>query len=64
MLTDTFGARARNAGDTVVEIVMAMLRLGDCSSDLLRQPFYLRDLVSLFKKGASYYRHCRVQINS
>ena len=29
MLTDNLGARARNAGDTVVEIVTAMLRLDD-----------------------------------
>ena len=41
MLTGNPGASARNAGDTVVEIVTAMLRLGDCSSDLQRQPYYL-----------------------
>ena len=29
MPTDTFGAPARNAGDTVVEFALAMLRLGD-----------------------------------
>ena len=52
MLTDTFGAPPRNAGDTVVEIAMAMLRLGDCSSDLQRQPYYLRDLVSLLRGRA------------
>ena len=44
MLTDTFGAPARNAGDTVVEIALAMLRLGDQPSDLQRQQDYLWDL--------------------
>ena len=52
MLTDTVGARARNAGDTVVEFALTMLRLGDCSSDLQRQPYYLRDLVSLLRGRA------------
>ena len=51
MLTDTFGAPARNAGDTVVKIALAMLRLGDCSPDLQRQPDYLWDLASPFRGG-------------
>ena len=51
MLTDTFGAPARNAGDTVVKIALAMLRLGDCSSDLQRQPYYPRDLVAPLRGG-------------
>ncbi len=51
MLTDTFGAPARNAGDTVVKVALVMLRLGNISSDLQRQPDYLWDLVAPFRGG-------------
>ncbi len=51
MLTDTFGGPAWNAGDTVVKVALVMLRLGDISSDLQRQPDYLWDLVAPFRGG-------------
>ena len=51
MLTDMFGAPPRNADDTVVELALAMLRLGDQPSDLQRQPDYLWDLASPFRGG-------------
>ncbi len=46
MLTDMFGAPARNACDTVVDVALAILRLGDQPSDLQRQLDYPWDLVS------------------
>ena len=56
MLTDNIGARARNAGDTVVKIVTAMLRLGE----LLLQPaatvILPKGLDVPVEEGASYYR--------
>ncbi len=44
MLTDMFGAPVMNACDTVVDVGLAMLRLGDQPSDLQRQQDYLWDL--------------------
>ncbi len=51
MLTDMFGTPARNACDTVVDVGLAMLRLGDQPSDLQRQPDYLWHLASPFRGG-------------
>ena len=63
MLTDNIGARARNPDDTVVETVMATLRLGE----LFLRPAATAILpkgLGVPIEGASYYRQCRMQINS
>ena len=56
MLTDNIGARARNAGDTVVEIVTAMLRLGDLFLRPAATAILPKGLGVPVEEGASYYR--------
>ena len=53
MLTDMIGApaTARNACDTVVDVALAILRLGDQPSDLQQQQDYPWEPVSPFTGG-------------
>ena len=56
MLTDNIGARARNPGDTVVEIVTAMLRLGELFLRPAATAILPKGLGVPVEEGASYYR--------
>ena len=64
MLTDNIGARARSPGDTVVEIVMATLRLGDLFLRPAATAILPKGLGVPVEKGGELLSSNRMQINS
>ena len=59
MLTDTFGAPVMNACDTVADVGLAMLRLGDQPYDLQLDSRTTYGTRAALQRGMSYNHQCR-----